>query len=79
MSPLEIHCLMEYYAMPNGSPDIHYRHAMAIEALLLYKMISGLNADTEKPLHKITAKGKAFVHHIIDLPLPVCEWRVPSE
>ena len=79
MSPLEIHCLLEYYAMQEGSPDIHYRHPMAVETLLNYKLIGGRNSDQKKPIHQITPKGMAMVNHLCSQPLPVCQWIVPKE
>lgn len=78
MSPLEIHCLLEYYTMPDGSPDIHYRHSMAIESLLRYGLIGGHTTDSTKPMHSITDKGMAMVNHLCSTPLPECRWIVPK-
>lgn len=79
MSPLEIHCLLEYYAMPDGSPDVHYRHPMAIEGLsaagLLEKHVSG---DSDKPMYQLSKRGAAYVAHLIDMPLPVPVWVLPE-
>jgi hypothetical protein len=80
MSPLDIHCLLEYYTMPEGSPDIKNRHPMAVRDLLDCGMIHvDGSAETDETIHSITWKGKFYVKALTSIPCPVQKWEIPDE
>ncbi len=72
MSPLEIHCLLEYYAHPSDG-DNHYRHEMAIRSLLSKGMIVRPSS-----IYEITEKGAFYVSCLCSLPEPVHQWALPE-
>ncbi len=79
MSPLNIHCLLEYHTMPWGSPDIKNRHSMAVASLLeMGLIVVDTDADDDNPPHKITPMGTYYVEQLQALPLPVMRWEIPE-
>lgn len=80
MSPLDIHCLLEYYCYPNGSPDITKRHPMGVESLLAGGLIvTDHSAPPDEPGHSITLKGTFYVEALTSIPYPVQRWEIPDK
>ncbi len=77
MSPLEIHCLLEYYAHPSDG-DTHYRHKMVVKELLNNEMISEPVKSNTGSIYEITEKGTFYVSCLCSLPEPVHQWVLPS-
>lgn len=80
MSPLEIHCLLELYALAEPDKDGINQHPMAIEALIKNGLIR--EVDSGIPEHfkwTLTEKGKRHVESLCGLPFPEerTEWVLP--
>ena len=79
MSPLEIHCLLEYHTMPWGSTDIHHRHSMAVQSLERGGLIEvDEGAAPDQPAHILTDRGRAHIENLLTLPWPVVQWVIPD-
>ncbi len=78
MTPLEIHCLLEYHTFPGDSSDIHNRNPMAVDAMIGYGFIKDVPSVGE-PKHSITERGTFYVEQLQALPLPVLHWTIPDE
>jgi len=80
MSPLEIHCLLEIYALGSPTNDGNYQQKMAHDTLEDNGLIRKQNQPGGGYLYKITAKGQAHVDNLCDLHFPVKEtrWVMPE-
>lgn len=88
--PLGIMIMLHYHVFPTDFRDgDHAAPAVAqwIGFLVGEKMLQP-GTDTnylahtmreETPLYEITAKGRAWVSALCDVPFPVCKWEVPSK
>lgn len=76
MSPLEIHCLLELYALADPGKDGKFQSTLALKGLVS----AGLARNTSitvKCAGKITEKGREHVQSMCDLPFPLRAWVRP--
>jgi len=82
MSPLEIHCLLEYHAYGYPEQDGNNMKPMAQKALLGYGLIqiSGESEDgpSSRQQYVISEKGRAHVNHLCSLSHPIKIWVLPN-
>ena len=82
MTPLEIHCLLEIYALANPEKDGHSQHPMALTPLAQGGLIEKAPHQVpEEYQWVITDKGKAHVEHLCNLPRPEPKtiWIIPKK
>lgn len=75
LTPSETVALLEYYYLPNKARK--HNTSNALETLLRHGLLEQ-NDDTSDSIYGISAKGKAHVYNLLQVPLPVQVWVLPE-
>lgn len=74
-SPLNLEILLHFHCMAGPLPNIS---APAVQEGIKYLIQHELIDTSQVSIHCVTAKGKAYIEHILQVPFPEQHWIVPS-
>lgn len=82
MTPLHIRMMLHYYAIatPYAEHDPFHASSIAVAEYRGHLIQSGLiEEDLKSPSgYRSTARGRAYVEALCDMPLPIQKWVMPS-
>lgn len=74
MTPLEIQMLLHFYVTSEPWTEWHSSQESALCMFVARELVTGNQHEGVR----LTSRGKAYVEFLMDMPLPVMEWRLPS-
>ena len=86
MTPIQIEIMLHYNSRTNdyGQADDNF-DAPAVQQTISWFIEADLlepnpvaSPEEDGPKYRITKKGLAYIDGLRNLPLPVCEWRIPA-
>jgi len=81
MSPLQIEILLHYHCFPSEHEIVHRNPPIWPETRMWF-LAEGLLAERSPPspygaTYECTERGRAWIEHVCNLPLPEQQWRMP--